>query len=135
MPCERGWLEVGITLAPTMPPKVQLINIAPVLPPDAEMTKTIETVGKLLGGWDAKVVEAIAAPGLDVARMRRQFAAASMWGTCRVGETLSGNGTRNSTVRLVCDKGPMAARVSLDPNTRKLTGVDLVPTREQRCVP
>src|SRR5688572_10664454 len=135
MMCERGWLEVGITLAPTMPPKVQLVNIAPVLPPDAEMTKTIETVGKLFGGWDAKVVEAIAAPTLDAVRMRRQFAAAVPWGNCKVGETLSGNGTRNSTVRVVCDRGPMAMRVSLDPNTRKLTGIDLIPLREQRCVP
>jgi CubicO group peptidase (beta-lactamase class C family) len=135
MMCERGWLEVGITLAPTMPPKIQAISIAPVMPPDAEMTKAIETVGKLLGGWDAKVVEAIAAPSLDVERMRRQFAAASPWGACKVGETLSGNGTRSSTVRLICDRGPMAARVMLDPNTRKLTGVDLIPLREQRCVP
>jgi hypothetical protein len=135
MMCERGWLEVGITLAPTTPPKVQAIGMASVLPPDAEMTKTIETVGKLLGGWDAKVVEAIAAPSLDVERMRKHFAAASPWGVCRVGETLSGNGTRSSTVRLTCDKGPMAARVSLDQNTRKLTAVDLFPLREQRCVP
>ena len=133
--CERGWLEVGITLAPTMPPKVQLINIAPILPPDAEMTKTIETLGKLLVAFDADVVKSIAAPSLDVERMRRQFAAAAAWGSCRTGETLSGNGTRNSTVRLVCDKGPMAARVALDPNTRKLTSVDLFPLREQKCVP
>ena len=135
MMCERGWLEIGITLAPTMPPKVQFINIAPVLPPDAEMTKTIETVGKLLAGWDAEVVKSIAAPSLDVERMRRQFAAASAWGSCRVGETLSGNGTRSSTVRLVCDKAPLAARVSVDPSSHKLTGVDLFPLREQRCVP
>jgi hypothetical protein len=135
MMCERGWLEVGITLAPTMPPKVQLINIAPVLPPDAEMTKTIEAVGRLLGEWDAKAVESMSAPSLNVDRMRRQFAAASAWGTCKVGETLSGNGTRSSTVRLVCDKAPLAARVIVDPNTRKLTGVDLIPLREQRCVP
>ena len=135
MMCERGWLEVGITLAPTMPPKVQLINIAPVLPPDAEMTKTIETLGKLLVAWDAEVVKSIAAPALGLERMRRHFAAASPWGACRVGETLSGNGTRSSTVRLVCDKGPMAARVSLDPNTHRLTGVDLIPLREQKCVP
>ncbi|HET7113223.1 MAG TPA: serine hydrolase domain-containing protein [Pyrinomonadaceae bacterium] len=135
MMCERGWLEVGITLAPTMPPKVQFVNIAPVLPPDAEMTKAVETIGKLLGGWDAKVVEAMAAPPLDVERMRRQFAAASGWGTCRVGETLSGNGTRSSTVRLVCEKGPLAARVNLDAASHKLTGVDLFPLREQRCVP
>ena len=26
-------------------------------------------------------------------------------------------------------------RVMVDPNTRKLTGVDLIPLREQRCVP
>jgi CubicO group peptidase (beta-lactamase class C family) len=135
MMCERGWLEVGITLAPTMPPKVQLINIAPVLPPDAEMTKMTETVGKLLVAWDADAVKSIAAPSFDVERMRRQFASASAWGACKVGETLSGNGTRSSTVRLVCEKGPMAARVAVDPNSHKLTGVDLIPLREQRCAP
>ncbi|HEU4710623.1 MAG TPA: serine hydrolase domain-containing protein [Pyrinomonadaceae bacterium] len=135
MMCERGWLEVGITLAPTMPPKVQQVSIAPVLPPDAEMTKTIETVGKLLSSWDAKTAEAIAAPSLDLERMRRQFGAASAWGACKAGETLSGNGMRSSTVRLVCDKAPLAARVSVDAITHKLTGVDLIPLREQRCVP
>ena len=133
--CERGWLEIGITLAPTMPPKVQSINIAPVLPPDAQMTTTIETIGKLLVAWDTDTMKSIAAPSLDVERTRRHFAAAAAWGTCRVGETLSGNGTRSSTVRLVCDKGPMAARVFLDANTRKLVGIDLVPLREQKCVP
>jgi CubicO group peptidase (beta-lactamase class C family) len=135
MECERGWLEVGLTLAPTMPPKIQQINIAPVMPPDADMAKTIQAVGNLLGAWDAKAVEAMASPSLDLERMRRQFAAASAWGSCKVGETLSGNGTRSSTVRLVCEKGPMAARVSVDPNTHKLTEVDLIPLREQTCVP
>ncbi|HKR13687.1 MAG TPA: serine hydrolase domain-containing protein [Pyrinomonadaceae bacterium] len=135
MMCDKGWLQVGITLAPTMPPKVQLVSIAPVIPPDAEMTKTIETVGKLLASWDADAVKAIAAPSLDTDRMRRQFATASAWGSCKIGETLSGNGTRSSTVRLVCEKAPMAARVSLEPNTHKLTDVALIPLREQRCVP
>ena len=135
MTCDRGWLNVFITLAPTMPPKVQLININPVMPPDAEMTKTAETIVKLLAAWDAKVVEGIAAPGFDVERMRRQFAAASAWGSCRVGEPLGGNGTRNSSIRLTCDSGPLAARIALAPNTRKLTSLDLVPLREQRCVP
>jgi CubicO group peptidase (beta-lactamase class C family) len=135
MMCDRGWLDVFITLAPTMPPKVQLININPVLPPDAEMTKTAETVVKMLGAWDAKAVEAIAAPGFDIEKMRRQVAAAGAWGSCKVGEPLSGNGTRNSAMRLVCDNGPMAARIALDPATHKLTSLDLVPLREQRCVP
>jgi CubicO group peptidase (beta-lactamase class C family) len=135
MMCDRGWFDVFITLAPTMPPKVQLININPVMPPDAEMTKAVETIIKLLSAWDAKAVEAIAAPGFDVERMRRQVAAAAAWGSCKVGEPLSGNGTRNSAIRLVCDNGPLAARIALDPNTHKLTNLDLVPLREQRCVP
>src|SRR5215204_4172817 len=96
MMCDRGWLDVFITLAPTMPPKVQLININPVLAPDTEMTKTAETIAKVLAVWDAKAVEAIAAPGFDVERMRRQVVAATAWGSCKVGEPLSGNGTRNS---------------------------------------
>ncbi len=99
------------------------------------MTKTAETIVKLLASWDAKTVEAIAGQGLDVERMRRQFTAASAWGSCKVGEPLSGNGTRNSAIRLTCDNGPLAARIALDANTRKLTSLDLVPLREQRCVP
>src|SRR5215213_5305143 len=134
MTCDRGWLDVFITLAPTMPPKVQLININPVMPPDAEMTKVAETIGKLLVAWDAETVKAIAAPGLDVDRMRRQISAAAAWGSCKVGEPLSGNGMRNSAIRFVCDNGPLAARIALDPN-HKLTSLDLVPLREQRCVP
>ena len=135
MKCERGWLDVGITLAPTMPPKVQAIGIAPVMPPDAEMTKTADLLVKLLGSWDAKAVEAVAAPNLDSERMRKQFTAAAAWGSCKLGETLSGNGTRSSTWRLTCDGGPMAIRIALDATTRKLTNVDLIPLREQRCVP
>ena len=99
------------------------------------MTAMIETVVKMLAAWDADVVKLIAAPALDVERMRRQFAAAAPWGKCRIGETLSGNGTRSSTVRLTCDKGPIAARVAVEPGTRKVTSVDLFPLREQKCVP
>ena len=135
MMCDRGWLNVFITLAPTMPPKVQLININPVMPPGAEMSKTAETIVKLLGAWDAKAVDAIAAPSFDIEKMRRQVAAASAWGTCKVGEPLSGNGTTNSAIRLVCDNGPLAARIGLDAKSHKLTSLDLVPLREQRCVP
>ena len=133
--CERGWLDVGITLAPTAQPKVQLINIGSELPPDAEMTKAAEAIVGLLGSWDAKVVEALVAPGFDVERMRRQIAAAALWGTCKVGEPLSGNGTRNSAIRLTCHGGPLSARLALDPATHRLTSLDLIPLREQRCVP
>jgi CubicO group peptidase (beta-lactamase class C family) len=135
MMCDRGWLDVFITLSPTTEPKVQAIGIGSVLPPDVEMTKTADAIVKLLGAWDQKALEAIAAPGLDVEKVRRQIAAASAWGSCKISEPVGGNGTRNSAIRLTCDGGPLMARIALDPATRKLTNLDLVPLREQRCVP
>src|SRR6266850_2407780 len=39
MRCDRGWLDVSITLAPTNPPRVQLVNVQSTLPPDPEMTQ------------------------------------------------------------------------------------------------
>ena len=135
MKCDRGWLDVNITLAPTNPPRVQLINVQSTLPPDPEMTKAVASVGKLIGAWDAKTLESLAAPGLDVEKVRRQMAAMSSWGTCKVGEPAGGDGSRNSTVRFACDRGTVVARLSLDPATHRLTNLDLAPTRDQRCVP
>jgi CubicO group peptidase (beta-lactamase class C family) len=135
MMCDRGWLNVSITLAPTNPPRVQLINIQPALPPDPEMTQAVASVVKLIDGWDARTFETLAAPGLDVDKVRRQIAAMSSWGACKVGDPLGGDGTRNTTVRLSCERGTVAARLSLDPATHRLTNLDLAPTRDQRCVP
>ncbi|HMG75767.1 MAG TPA: serine hydrolase domain-containing protein [Pyrinomonadaceae bacterium] len=135
MTCERGWLDVSITLAPTSPPRVQLINVQSTLPPDTEMTKAVTSVGKLIGGWNAKALESIAAPSLDLEKVRRQIGAMSSWGSCKMGETAGGDGSRNSTVRFACERGTVVARLALDPATHRLTNLDLVPTRDQRCVP
>jgi CubicO group peptidase (beta-lactamase class C family) len=135
MTCDRGWLDINITLAPTNPPRVQLLNVQSTLPPDAEMTKAIESIAKLIGGSDAQALETLAAPGLDVEKVRRQLASMSSWGACKAGETIGGDGSRNSAVRLTCERGTVAARLSLDAATHRLTNLDLVPTRDQRCVP
>jgi CubicO group peptidase (beta-lactamase class C family) len=135
MTCDRGWLDVQITLAPTTVPKVQSIGIGPVLPPDSDMQRVAETIAKVLAAWDPKTLETVSAPGFDVEKARRQVAAVTAWGSCTLGEPISGNGTRVSAFRFNCDFGPVAARLTLDPNTHKLTALDLVPLREQRCVP
>lgn len=134
MMCDRGWLDVFITLAPTTQPKIQAIGITPVLPPDAEMTKVVESIVKLIGAWDQKALDAVAAKELNVDKVRRQITGAAAWGSCKIGEPLSGNGTRNSAIRITCDGGPLVARIALDA-THKLSNLDLVPLREQRCVP
>ena len=37
MPCERGWLSVRVTLAPTMPPTVQFLNVGSWFPAPADL--------------------------------------------------------------------------------------------------
>ncbi|MGI9067263.1 MAG: serine hydrolase domain-containing protein [Pyrinomonadaceae bacterium] len=135
MSCERGWLDVAITLAPTMPPRVQFLSVQSVLPPGEEMTKTVETTLRLMNEWDAQRATSLAAPGFDVERMRRQLASASQWGTCKAGEAVSGDGSRESVVKLSCERGTLLVRLALDPTTHRLTNFNLVPSREQRCVP
>lgn len=136
MKCERGWLDLGITLAPTTPPLVQFIGVQSTLPPDENMTKTFDSLLRLLQVWDAKSAEAMVAPGFDLERMRRQFAAAAnSWGACKLGDPVSGDGKRDSSLKLMCERGNLFARVSLDPETSRLKSLDLVPTRDQRCVP
>jgi len=135
MPCERGWVDVAITLAPTMPPRVQYLRVQGVLPPGPEATKAIETIVGLMNAWDGTVADSLVAPVLDVARMRRQVSAAASWGTCKVGEAVAGDGRRESTLKLSCERGTLNAGVSIDPNTGRLTNLELAPTRDQRCVP
>jgi CubicO group peptidase (beta-lactamase class C family) len=135
MPCERGWVNVTITLAPTSAPRVQALYTQSVMPPSEEMNKVMESVVRLLGSWDAKAAEAMAAPGLDLERMRRQFAASSVWGECKAGEALSGDGRGDGLIRLNCANGKLAARLSLDTATRRLKGIDLLVSGLNRCVP
>jgi hypothetical protein len=59
MQCERGSIKVRLTLAPTMPPKVQLLSVTSVMPPAEETRKQVES----------------------------QFPAA--WGRCTIGEAIS----------------------------------------------
>lgn len=135
MKCERGWLDVGITLAPTTPPLVQFIGVQSTLPPDENMAQTFESVLRLLSSWDAKAAEALVVPGFNVDQMRRQFTAANPWGACKLGEAVGGDGKGESSMKLMCERANLFARVTLDPDTKRLKSLDLVPTRDQRCVP
>jgi hypothetical protein len=135
MNCERGWLDVNITLAPTMPPRVQLLNVQSTLPPNGEIKKATDALLRLIARWDDKSAAALTGPAFDLEQLRRRVSAASAWGICKAGDAIGGDGSRNSVVRFTCDGGVLAARISIDPATNRLTSLDLVPTRDQRCVP
>jgi CubicO group peptidase (beta-lactamase class C family) len=111
MTCERGRLDVSVTLAPTQPPRVQSLAVSSVMPPGAAMQAALQN-----------------------AVLPRVASDAAAWGRCRIGEAVSGDGVRQSAVRLRCERGNLVARVSLDEDGR-MTGLALVPSAESPCVP
>jgi CubicO group peptidase (beta-lactamase class C family) len=136
VPCERGWLNVSITLAPTAPtPLVQSLSVQSVMPPGEAMTKAVDSVLPLFGGADKTAVAAVVAPGADADGLSKHLAAAAPWGACRLRDVLGGDGARDSTLRLTCERGTLIAQLSLDPDTRKLRSLSLLPTRAESCVP
>jgi CubicO group peptidase (beta-lactamase class C family) len=135
MPCERGWLDVVITLAPTMPPKVQLLNLRGVMPPGPALQATIEAVLALMRTWDADRARAIADPKVDLDQVARQIQLAALQvGTCSQGETIVGDGSR-ALFGLSCERGRLVADVVLDAQSGKATLIRLSPDRTDACVP
>ena len=135
MTCERGWLNVSITLAPTQPPLVQYLDVRGVMPPGADLQRAIDTVLALQREWNTDRATALLAPGVDVEPVQRQLALARMQaGACTQGETLAGDGTR-ALFTLKCDRAELAADVVLDAASGRATLVRVMPGRSQACVP
>ncbi|MCB0151118.1 MAG: hypothetical protein KDE01_26140, partial [Caldilineaceae bacterium] len=67
---ERGWCNVSLTLAPTMPPRIQEIEIASVLPPDAAMQAALDGLLALIAAPTLRGVGRLFARGVDRAAMR-----------------------------------------------------------------
>lgn len=109
--CERGRIDVGITLTPTEPPLVQSLDVRGVMPPGAAMQAALRD----------------AAP-----RIAKEAAA---WGACTLGEPAFGDGTTVSGIELSCERGSLLARLTLDPGTGKLKDLTLQPAGGMACVP
>jgi CubicO group peptidase (beta-lactamase class C family) len=135
MPCDRGWLNVSFTLAPTMPPKVQSLNVQGVMPPAPQLQAMIDVVLALMSTWDADRARTIVDPKVDLEQVSRHMQLARLQvGTCRQGETLVGDGTR-ALFKLDCDRGTLQADVVLDTTTGRVTLVRLMPDFSKSCVP
>ena len=133
--CERGWLDVGITLAPTMPARVQQLDVRGVMPPGPELQRAIAQVVSLMGTWSDAAARELFAPAVDVARVSRLLQLARLQGgACTAGDTRVGDGTR-ALFELRCDRAPLLADVVLDMPTGKVSFVNVLPDLQQSCAP
>ena len=136
MTCDRGFLNVWMTLAPTNPPLLQFLHAQGIMPPDAEMQKRVDAVVALSKAWDAEAAAKLVTKDVDVEKLRRQLAeVASHWGVCKMSETVGGDGATSSIVKLTCDRGSVAVFLDVDKESKKLSSVRVVPGSENTCVP
>ena len=103
--CERGWVSVTFTLAPTNPPRVQYLAFAEGRPLSAALARAVRAVASATTS-DGADLASVLAPDLDPAAVTRQVAALrGDYGACAVGDTIGGNGTTAARVRLLCARG------------------------------
>jgi CubicO group peptidase (beta-lactamase class C family) len=103
--CERGWLTVSFTLAPTQPPRVQFLSFSEGRPLSDRVASVVGTLAAATAAGSSGVTDALGA-SIDMAALNRQLAAVrGDYGACTVGDTLSGDGTTRARVRLACERG------------------------------
>lgn len=134
--CDRGWLDVELTLAPTSPPRIQFLRIRSGQPLDERLRRATETLARLTSAWSEAEAGALAASGPDLARLRAQVGAlGAQYGSCRVGAPLDGDGVSSARVRWLCERGSVDATVEVDRATGRLVRASFASPPEATCVP
>lgn len=132
--CDRGWMDVAITLAPTTPPRVQFWGIRSVLPPSPGLSVHLARIAELTGAWSDESAARLGLSTVDLDRLKRQTdIVRAKYGSCRRGETTAGDGTAASTVQFDCDRGVVLASIAADPATGRVSRVNLAPVTEGAC--
>ncbi len=131
MTCDKGWLDVDLTLAPTQPPRVQQLDVAGGRPLSDDMRRAVDAiVASIVRGNQGLRL----APGVNAAALGALLENARLrYGTCRAGEPLRGDGSTRTFVKLDCDRGAAEMLVSLEQG--KLKEVRFAPAAGTVCPP
>jgi CubicO group peptidase (beta-lactamase class C family) len=130
--CERGWVDVTVTLAPTGPPAIQYLAFDEGRAMEPSLRKAIEST---IGPAADTTVATVLAPSVDRDALSQQLAALrSSYGSCTLGDTLGGDGRTEARVSLECERGPIDLIVHADADGR-LDRVRFVQPRDTPCVP
>jgi CubicO group peptidase (beta-lactamase class C family) len=110
--CERGFVDATFTLAPTMPPKVQHLSFVSGKNLENRARAAAEGLAATIGSPTEDRVNALASSSLDARAFRGQLEALRLsHGTCRLTDTISGNGNSDVHVRFDCTRGPLDVRL------------------------
>jgi len=137
--CERGQIEMFMTLAPTVPPRLQYLVMTLAKPLSDTLRHAATQLVRLLNYWDNRdstKFRTILAPSLKWAALSIQLEAVRVQcGTLQLGDTLESDGETYARVRLNGEKAPIDAHLKIDPKTRKISAITFSKPRETPFAP
>ncbi|MCX6044459.1 MAG: serine hydrolase [Chloroflexi bacterium] len=112
---ERGWCQVTITLAPTVPPRIQTLTLMSTLPPSPVLQAVAEQLITLIATPTRRPLARLAAPELDQAALWDQLRLANiLCGPCTLGDLTGGDGATWASFQLTGSKRNGAVRLQVD---------------------
>ncbi|MDX6560332.1 MAG: hypothetical protein QOD65_146 [Gaiellales bacterium] len=127
---ERGHVDLEITLAPTVPPLVQTLDVDSVLPPTGMLATLATAAADVARDPRLEALGALLAPGVDAEEALRGFqVAAALYGPFGDPEPVGGDGEKTTTLRLPSDRGAVDLELELDADSGRLGRVVLRPAR------
>ncbi len=117
--CERGWVDVYLTLTPPARTRIQALSLASHAPPSPALEAAAARVAALVGAPFGDEAERLFDPALDRDALRKRLAAAfAARGACRVERPLGGDGAARYRALLACERAPAALDLRLDAGGR-----------------
>jgi len=122
--CERGGIELSVELTSDLPPRIQALELASVLPPGEPLARAAAEGAQLMAQWDDGAAAKLLEPGVDAGAIRKGLARLSAnHGACNIGSSLKGDGTTRGTFLLACQRGEAVLDVELNPLTGRATAL------------
>ena len=90
---ERGWCRFGLTMSPTVPPRIQELEIESTLPPSAALQNAAEQVAALVARPTRRALTTLCAANSDLTLLWDQVRLANiLCGSGALGEVTGGDG-------------------------------------------
>jgi D-alanyl-D-alanine-carboxypeptidase/D-alanyl-D-alanine-endopeptidase len=126
--CERGGIEMVVTLTSDSPPRIQSLALKSALPPSARLVTLGERASALLSGWNEAAATELFPKADDRQDAKSAFAAAALeHGACQTPRPDLSDGTTTATFRLRCDRGDLNLKIDLQSAGAVVSKVDLSP--------
>ncbi len=123
---ERGWCNVWVTLAPTVPSRVQHLTVESVLPPNETMQKTLEQLLEAIAAPTMRRISRLAAPGVDRRTLLDHLRLVNLlYGPCSMEAIVKGDGVERTVAQLHSPRGRLEAEVVIDAGAGKVRFLEL----------